>query len=86
MTIEEMHLIISQEKLDKYNRFYFGRRYIGENCLSMKAIDDDQYEICITGERGNHHICVLSESEACDEVIKYLRFGKQMHIQFGSRW
>ena len=87
MTIQEMHLIISREELEKYNRFYFGCRYIGENCLSMKELTDGQYEVCVTSERGNHHIHVFPESDACEYVIHYLRFWKEQHIRYGStRW
>ena len=86
MTIQEMQAIIAQEELETYNRFYFGTTYIGENCISMKPLPEEQYEICITGERGKHTICILPESEACEKVIDYLRFGKRMWQDYGPRW
>ena len=86
MTIQEMQDIIIQEELEKFNRFYYGSTYIGENCISMKPMSSGQYEICITGECGNHTIHILSESEACIKVIDYLRFGKEMSLKYGPRW
>lgn len=82
MTVQEMQTIIGREELEKYNRFYYGTTYIGENCISMKPLPEEQYEICITGERGNHTISVLPESEACEKVIGYLRFGKRIWHDF----
>ena len=86
MTTQEMQAIIAQEELEKYNRFYFGTTYIGEHCISMKPLPEKKYEICITGERGKHTVCILPESEACIKVIDYLRFGKRMCLEYGPRW
>lgn len=86
MTIQEMKDIILQEELESYSRFSFGTRYTGAQGISMNRLPDGQYEICITGERGKHTIQILAEGEACEKVIDYLRFGKEMQEKYGFPW
>lgn len=83
MTVQEMREIIAGEELEKYSRFYFGTTYIGENCISMKPMPEGQYEVCVTGERGKNTAWILSEPEACEKVIDYLRFRKRTWMKYG---
>ncbi len=79
MTYNELLSIIKDEQLEKYNRFYTVMYRGGENCICIQKNDNNTFSVLAMGERGNvafEHLNI-SENNACDIVLKYLRFNKE---------
>lgn len=87
MNLVEMNKIILEEQLDGYAKFYPQTIYHGENCLSYKRLNNNLFEVLAMGERGKiaFHYENLSEHDACNTILEYLRDSKFLAERMNER-